>query len=70
MNVTTEKLEKFMHVLMYVFGLLLITEWLRPVDRLTDTGNLIILSYFCSTPCCCIISACIGQSDLFSLVHI
>ncbi|WP_411739411.1 DUF4129 domain-containing transglutaminase family protein [Peribacillus sp. S4] len=46
MNVTTEKLEKFMHVLMYVFGLLLITEWLRPVDRLTDTGNLIIFILF------------------------
>ncbi|CAH0209438.1 DUF4129 domain-containing transglutaminase family protein [Peribacillus simplex] len=46
MNVTTEKLEKFMHVLMYVFGLVLITEWLRPVDKLTDTGNIIIFILF------------------------
>lgn len=46
MNATTEKLERFMHVLMYVFGLLLITEWLRPVDKLTDTGNIIIFILF------------------------
>ncbi|SIS08571.1 protein of unknown function [Peribacillus simplex] len=46
MNVTTEKLERFMHVLMYVFGLVLITEWLRPVDKLTDTGNIIIFILF------------------------
>ncbi|GAB6259381.1 DUF4129 domain-containing transglutaminase family protein [Peribacillus sp. NPDC055009] len=46
MNVTTAKLESFMHVLMYVFGLLLITEWLRPVDKLTDTGNIIIFIVF------------------------
>ena len=46
MNVTTEKLERFMHVLMYIFGLLLITEWLRPVDKLTDTGNIIIFILF------------------------
>ncbi|MFF2501495.1 transglutaminaseTgpA domain-containing protein [Peribacillus sp. NPDC058075] len=46
MKVTTAKLESFMHVLMYVFGLLLITEWLRPVDKLTDTGNIIIFIVF------------------------
>ncbi|MEY9864942.1 hypothetical protein ABIE66_000321 [Peribacillus sp. B2I2] len=46
MNVTTEKLERFMHVLLYIFGLLLITEWLRPVDKLTDTGNIIIFVLF------------------------
>ncbi|MBO0999079.1 DUF4129 domain-containing protein [Bacillus sp. SD075] len=46
MNVTTERLEGFMHVIMYVFGLLLITEWLRPVDKLTDTGNISIFILF------------------------
>ncbi|MDM5450945.1 DUF4129 domain-containing transglutaminase family protein [Peribacillus simplex] len=46
MKVTTEKLERFMHVLLYIFGLLLITEWLRPVDKLTDTGNIIIFVLF------------------------
>ncbi|MGE7763291.1 transglutaminaseTgpA domain-containing protein [Peribacillus sp. NPDC097895] len=46
MTVNAEKLERFMHVLLYIFGLLLITEWLRPVDKLTDTGNIIIFVLF------------------------
>lgn len=70
MKVTTEKLERFMHVLLYIFGLLLITEWLRPVDKLTDTGNIIIFVLFLIFSLLLHYFACIGQSGLFSLVLI
>ncbi|MFE4897621.1 DUF4129 domain-containing transglutaminase family protein [Peribacillus butanolivorans] len=46
MNVSTPLLEKWMHVLLYTFGLLLITEWLRPVEKLTDTGNIVVFVLF------------------------
>ncbi|AOH53073.1 hypothetical protein ABE28_001795 [Peribacillus muralis] len=46
MTVTPNKLERFMHVILYIFGLILITEWLRPVDKLTDTGNVFIFVLF------------------------
>ncbi|MGE7768395.1 DUF4129 domain-containing transglutaminase family protein [Peribacillus sp. NPDC096540] len=46
MNVTTPMLEKWMDVLLYAFGLLLITEWLRPVEKLTDTGNIVVFVLF------------------------
>ncbi|MFJ7747606.1 DUF4129 domain-containing transglutaminase family protein [Peribacillus sp. NPDC097295] len=46
MHAESTKLERWMSVLLYVFGLLLITEWLRPVEKLTDTGNILIFIIF------------------------
>ncbi|WP_407406246.1 transglutaminaseTgpA domain-containing protein [Peribacillus sp.] len=46
MNADSTKSERWMHVLLYIFGLLLITEWLRPVEKLTDTGNILIFIIF------------------------
>ncbi|PJN90441.1 DUF4129 domain-containing transglutaminase family protein [Bacillus sp. mrc49] len=46
MTVTAEKLQRYMHIILYIFGLILTTEWLRPVDQLTDTGNIFIFVLF------------------------
>ncbi|MGE7604650.1 DUF4129 domain-containing transglutaminase family protein [Peribacillus sp. NPDC097675] len=46
MNADTTKMERWMSVLLYAFGLLLITEWLRPVEKLTDTGDILIFVVF------------------------
>ncbi|MFJ7850877.1 transglutaminaseTgpA domain-containing protein [Peribacillus sp. NPDC097206] len=46
MNADSTKSERWMHVFLYIFGLLLITEWLRPVEKLTDTGNILIFIIF------------------------
>ena len=46
MNADSTKLERWMSVLLYIFGLLLITEWLRPVEKLTDTGDILIFVIF------------------------
>ncbi|MFD9628306.1 DUF4129 domain-containing transglutaminase family protein [Peribacillus muralis] len=46
MTATSERLQRFMHIILYVFGLILLTEWLRPVDKLTDTGNIYIFVLF------------------------
>ncbi|WP_285769078.1 transglutaminase domain-containing protein [Peribacillus sp. SI8-4] len=46
MIVPAERLERFMHVILYIFGLILITEWLRPVDQLTELGNIFTFVLF------------------------
>ncbi|WP_110926607.1 DUF4129 domain-containing transglutaminase family protein [Bacillus massiliglaciei] len=43
----TEKgLELAIHIILYGFGILLITEWLRPVNELTDTHNISVFVVF------------------------
>ncbi|MFD0051697.1 transglutaminaseTgpA domain-containing protein [Actinomycetes bacterium NPDC127524] len=40
------QLENFTHLLLYAFGILLLWEWLRPVDELTNTDNISIFILF------------------------
>ncbi|SFD00435.1 Transglutaminase-like superfamily protein [Bacillus sp. OV322] len=40
------RLENFTHILLYAFGILLLWEWLRPVDELTNTDNISIFILF------------------------
>ncbi|WP_419882838.1 transglutaminaseTgpA domain-containing protein [Peribacillus sp. B-H-3] len=40
------RLENFTHLLLYAFGILLLWEWLRPVDELTNTDNISIFILF------------------------
>lgn len=46
MKANSAKLERWMNGLLYIFGLLLLTEWLRPVAELTDTGNIQVFILF------------------------
>ncbi|MBM7663265.1 transglutaminase-like putative cysteine protease [Bacillus mesophilus] len=38
--------EQFHKVIYYVYGFLVLWEWIRPLDQITDTGNLTFFLYF------------------------
>ncbi|MFZ3591729.1 transglutaminaseTgpA domain-containing protein [Bacillus sp. DJP31] len=37
---------RFQKIIYYIYGFLVLWEWLRPLDEVTDTGNLSIFFYF------------------------
>ncbi|WP_102272807.1 transglutaminase TgpA family protein [Cytobacillus massiliigabonensis] len=44
---TSRKVQKdFMTLIMYIFGFLLLWEWLRPLEQLTDTSNIWVFLLF------------------------
>ncbi|WP_246946068.1 transglutaminase-like domain-containing protein [Bacillus pinisoli] len=37
---------QFLKVIFYLYGFLVLWEWIRPLDQITDTGNLALFLYF------------------------
>ncbi len=48
MTDVNKKQETMSSLFLYLLGFLLLWEWLRPVDALTDTGNIYIFLGFLS----------------------
>lgn len=41
-------MKRFSTLVLYLFGFLLIWEWIRPLEQLTDTGNVwVFLLFLC-----------------------